>query len=100
MNVEVNSDPIAQEYSGLTRLQPSLPSHWYFDATQHALELERVWYRNWIYLGRAATIAEPGSFRTFTIGSQPLLLLRDEQGVLRAFFNTCRSCVSEKGFAR
>jgi glycine betaine catabolism A len=90
MNAEVKSDPIAQEYSGLTRLEPSLPSHWYFDATQYALELERLWYRNWIYLGRAATIAEPGSFRTFTLGNQPLLLLRDEQGVLRAFFNTCR----------
>ena len=90
MNAEAKSDPIAQEYSGLTRLQASLPSRWYFDTAQYALELERIWYRNWIYLCRADSIAEPGSFRTFAIGTQPLLLVRDEHGALRAFFNTCR----------
>ncbi|HEV7986670.1 MAG TPA: aromatic ring-hydroxylating dioxygenase subunit alpha [Steroidobacteraceae bacterium] len=90
MIAEVKSDPMAQEYSGLTRLEPSLPSHWYFDSAQYALELERIWYRNWIYLCRADSIAETGSFRTFTIGTQPLLVLRDEHGTLRAFFNTCR----------
>lgn len=90
MNAEAKSDPIAQEYSGLTRLQASLPSRWYFDTAQYALELERIWYRNWIYLCRADSIAEPGSFRTFAIGTQPLLVVRDEHGALRAFFNTCR----------
>jgi Rieske 2Fe-2S family protein len=87
---EVRPDPIADEYSALTRLEASLPAQWYFDPAHHALELQRIWYRNWIYLCRADSIAEPGSFRTFTLGTQPLLVLRDEQGALRAFYNTCR----------
>ena len=66
------SDPPAQAFSGLRRLEHSLPSSWYYDPAQYALELERVWYRNWIYLCRAETIAEPASFRTFTIGTQPV----------------------------
>jgi len=90
MNSEVKPDPTAQEFSGLRRLEPSLPSSWYFDASHNALELQRVWYRNWVYLCRADSLAESGSFRTFTIGTQPVLLLRDETGVLRAFYNTCR----------
>jgi Rieske 2Fe-2S family protein len=90
MNSEANSDSGAQEFSGLGQLEATLPSHWYFDPTQHALELQRIWYRNWIYLCRADSLGDPGSFRTFSIGTQPVLLVRDETGALRAFYNTCR----------
>jgi Rieske 2Fe-2S family protein len=77
--------------AGLLRTpEPSLPSTWYFDPAQHALELERIWYRNWVYLCRADALAEPLSFRTFPIGDQKILLLRDEVGALKAFHNTCR----------
>ena len=85
-----NPDPGAQEFSGLRQLEPSLPSSWYFDPAHYALELDRVWYRNWIYLCRTESIAAPCSYRTFTVGTQPVLLLRDESGTLRAFYNTCR----------
>jgi Rieske 2Fe-2S family protein len=78
------------DFSGLTRLEASLPSHWYYDTAQYARELERVWYRNWIYLCRADSLADIGSYRTFMLGSQPLLVLQDEAGELRAFYNTCR----------
>jgi hypothetical protein len=68
--------PGAQEFSGLRQLEPSLPSSWYFDPAQHALELDRVWYRNWIYPRRTDSIAAPCCYRTFTLGTQPVLLLR------------------------
>jgi len=90
MNADVRPDAMAAEFSGLRRLEYSLPGHWYFDPAQYALELERIWYRNWIYLCRADSLPESGDFRTFTLGAQPLLLVRGEDGVLRAFFNTCR----------
>jgi Rieske 2Fe-2S family protein len=53
----VKPDPLQPELSGLKQLEYSLPSSWYFDPAQHALELERIWYRNWIYLCRADSIA-------------------------------------------
>ena len=90
MNTESNSNPSAPEFSGLTRLERSLPSSWYYDPAQHALELQQVWYRNWIYVCRADSIATPGCYRTFCIGTQPVLIVRDEGGTLRAFHNTCR----------
>jgi Rieske 2Fe-2S family protein len=90
MNVEAKPDPMAAEFLGLSRLEHSLPSSWYFDPAQYALELERIWSRQWIYLCRSETIAEPAAFRTFTIGTQPLLIVRGDDRVLRAFFNTCR----------
>jgi Rieske 2Fe-2S family protein len=90
MNADVKPDPTAGEFAGLKQLEHSLPSSWYFAPEQYALDLERIWYRNWVYLCRADTLPEPACYRTFTIGTQPVLVLRDEAGALRAFYNTCR----------
>ncbi len=90
MNAETKQDPTAGEFYGLKRLEHSLPSAWYFDPAQYAIELEKIWYRNWVYVCRADTIAGTGAFRTFTIGTQPVLVVRDEDGGLRAYYNTCR----------
>ena len=90
MSVDAKLDPTTGEFSGLKQLQASLPSRWYYDPLQYERELERIWYRNWVYLGRASTLPETGSFRTFTLGTQPILLVRNEGGELRAFLNTCR----------
>jgi glycine betaine catabolism A len=77
-------------YTGLKQLEPGLPSRFYYDPEHYERELRALWYRSWIYLCRASTLPEPRSFRTFSIGSQSILVLRDEHGVLRAFHNTCR----------
>jgi len=77
-------------FNGLSRALPSLPSAWYTDPAHHAREIQAIWTRNWIYLCRAETLPEPRSFRTFEVAGQPLLVLRDRDGGLRAFFNTCR----------
>ena len=68
----------------------TLPSHYYYDNTRYEQELAQIWYRNWLYLCRADLVAEPRTFRTFTIGSQNILVLRDDESVLQAFYNTCR----------
>lgn len=77
-------------FNGLARAQPSLPAAWYLDPEHHARELERIWGRNWIYLCRAESLSEPRAYRSFEVAGQPVLLIRDEDGALRGFFNTCR----------
>ncbi len=84
------ADPTVREFNGLEQLERSLPSVWYHDAAQYSRELERIWYRNWVYLCRADTLAETLAYRTFTIGTQPVLVVRDREGDIRAFYNTCR----------
>src|SRR5215471_15287662 len=90
MSISTIAATNARAWNGLETVERTLPSAWYYDPTQYARELERIWYRHWIYLCRASTLAEPLAFRTFEIGTQPILLLRDEAGTLRAFHNTCR----------
>jgi len=84
------SDDGNQEYTGLSRVEPTLPTRFYLHPDHHALELQRIWYRNWIYLCRASDLDGPRAFRVFDIGSQQIIVLRDEGGELQAFHNTCR----------
>jgi Rieske 2Fe-2S family protein len=77
-------------YNGLTERTEGLPADAYFDPRQYERELQRVWYRNWVYVGRAADLSNPRDFRTFELGDQRVLLVRDDERVLRGFHNTCR----------
>jgi glycine betaine catabolism A len=83
-------DTKAAGYNGLTELTPGLPADAYFDPRQYERELQRIWYRNWIYVGRSSDVAAPRSFRTFELGDQRILLVRDDGGALQGFHNTCR----------
>jgi Rieske 2Fe-2S family protein len=99
------SSVAAQDWNGLADMQPTLPSASYFSPEQFDQDLSKIWYRNWVYLCRSAVLEEPLAFRTFEIGTQQILLLRDEAGVLRAFHNTCRHrgstlCPSSEGSLR
>ncbi len=89
-------------YNGLLAPEPTLPSRDYFAAEAFERDLKAIWHRNWVHVCRASELAEPLSFRTFRLGTQDVLIVRDETGVLRAFHNTCRHrgsqlCQAEKG---
>ncbi len=77
-------------YNGLTTLTPGLPAEAYYDQRQYEREMSRIWQRNWVYVGRSTEIPRPRSFVTFELGDQRVLLVRDEQGQLRGYYNTCR----------
>ena len=67
----------------------SLPPSCYTDAEWTKTELG-LFRTNWIGVGRADQVAEPGTYRTLDIAGQSIILLRDRDGVLRALANTCR----------
>src|SRR5580658_2954598 len=77
-------------YAGLTSTAGTLPSAWYFDPAHYRQELGRIWYHHWIYACRSADIATARSFKTLEVGEQSVFLVRGEDGVARAFHNTCR----------
>ena len=77
-------------YNGLTRAEQTLPSSAYWDANAYQRDLDAIWYKNWLLVCREADLAQPLAFRTFRVGTQEIVVLRDDTGVLRAFHNTCR----------
>ncbi len=52
-------------------------------------ELEGIFGREWLCLGRASALAEPGDYAAWEIAGQPVAVVRDRDGTLRAFSNVC-----------
>jgi len=72
--------------AGAVALEPRL----YVDPEIVALEQRAVFERTWQLAGHVADLAGPGTYLTTNVGDQPILVVRDEDGVLRAFRNVCR----------
>jgi Rieske 2Fe-2S family protein len=83
-------DTLETRYNGLKEHTKGLPADAYFDPRHYERELQRIWYRNWIYVGRSSELDRPRAYRTFELGDQKLLLVRDDGGELHGFHNTCR----------
>ena len=69
---------------------PLIPTGRYVDPAFHALERERVFARSWLFAGHESEWPDPGSYRQFTRSGAPIVIVRGEDGVLRAFYNACR----------
>jgi choline monooxygenase len=68
----------------------TLPYDWYSNPDVLRLERERIFRNAWHYAGRADQVAEPGSFFTCDADGVPVVVVRDREGLLRAFLNVCR----------
>src|SRR5918911_1855805 len=68
----------------------TLPAAAYTDPAVFAWEAEQFFARSWVCAGRAADLPRPGDQAAVAVGGETVLLVRDEQGTLRGFFNVCR----------
>ena len=57
--------------------------------------METVFARSWQYAGHVGELAEPNTYITTRAGDQPVLVVRTEDGGLRAYRNVCRHRGSE-----
>lgn len=53
------------------------------------LELDYMWARVWNIGGRSAEIPEPGDFVVHPLGRDSILMVRQDDGSIRAFHNVC-----------
>jgi len=68
----------------------TIPAPWYFDARIAELERASVFSATWQVVGRVDQVREIGQFFTTELAGEPLVVVRGEDGFLRAFFNVCR----------
>jgi Rieske 2Fe-2S family protein len=66
-----------------------LPGEFYSNPDVYAAELERVWRAGWLFAGHTCEVPEPGDYLTFAVGADPVVVLRDDDGTIRAFHNVC-----------
>ena len=72
-----------------TEVRHTLPAPDYYTPETYAREQEQLWYRQWVYAGRAELVASPGDFLTVDIAGQSILVTRNDEGGLKAFYNVC-----------
>jgi phenylpropionate dioxygenase-like ring-hydroxylating dioxygenase large terminal subunit len=70
-----------------------------------AEELEKIWYRTWVYVGHESEVPRAGDFVMKSIGPQPIIMTRDASGKLHLLLNRCphrgnQVCTRARGNAR
>ena len=98
-------DPALYERVRLPLLEAeTLPPACYTDPAFFAREMERIFRVHWNLVCRADEIPGPGDYRAIDLAGVPAIVLRDDNGGLRAFSNVCRHrgsrLVSENGTAK
>jgi glycine betaine catabolism A len=80
----------------------TLPARYYTDPDLFRDEFERFYCQSWICAGRDSQIPSPGDYFLRDIGDESVIITRDGEGLLRAFFNVCRHrgtriCAQDEG---
>jgi glycine betaine catabolism A len=80
----------------------SLPGRYYIGQDVFAAEREAIFARHWTCVGRAEEIEKEGDFFLARIADESVIVLRDAEAHVRAFYNVCRHrgtaiCVAESG---
>jgi glycine betaine catabolism A len=80
----------------------TLPGRYYTDPAAFRGEMERLYWNDWVCAGRAETIPEPGDFFLRDLAGESIIITRDRDNSIRAFYNVCRHrgtrmCTAESG---
>jgi glycine betaine catabolism A len=68
----------------------TLPQRCFVSPDIFAREQQCIFSAQWLLLAHQSQIANPGDYFTQQIGDESLIVLRDQQGEVRAFYNVCR----------
>ncbi len=86
-------EPLSLDMTELIRGQRAgwaLERPFYTDRALFELEMERVILRQWLYAGHVSRIPRPGDYFTYQVGTEPFIILRGDDGEVRALLNVCR----------
>lgn len=91
---------VASQKTGFTLDQP-----FYTAPDVFAADFEAVVRRQWLLVGHVSEVAEAGAYRTVQVAQESVILVRTQEGEIRAFYNVCRHrgsriCANEGGATR
>lgn len=84
------------------RPRHALPRELYLDEDVFRDDLDQIWHKEWIFACHTVEIKKAGEYVTLQIGDYPVVVIRDDQGNINAFHNSCRHrgsrlCSAENG---
>lgn len=81
----------------------TLPQKYYVSDDLYARERERIFKKYWVCVGHQSRIPNAGDYFLFNLFDESLIVLRDKENQVRAFYNVCRhrgTRVCEEGEGR
>lgn len=80
----------------------SLEQSFYTDPGVFDLDMQQIFYREWLFAIPACEIPKSGDFVTHQVGAYGVIIVRGADGAIRAFHNACRHrgsvvCKGKKG---
>ncbi|HXO50978.1 MAG TPA: Rieske 2Fe-2S domain-containing protein, partial [Mycobacterium sp.] len=52
-------------------------------------ELQKIWYRTWVFVGHETEVAQPGDYVRKRLGLQDVIMTRDRDGGVHLLLNRC-----------
>ena len=89
-DIEFPQGPEWAEDRLLTAEESQIPVARYLSPQVLDDELKYIWYRTWQMACREDEVAESGDYYEYVIARQSFLIVRGDDGVLRAFHNVCK----------
>ncbi|QYY30865.1 Rieske 2Fe-2S domain-containing protein [Cupriavidus pinatubonensis] len=76
----------------------------FVDPEIYQLEQQKIFAKCWLYVGHESELPDRGSFLSTTMAEDPVFVVRDKEGQLRAFLNSCthrgaKVCRADSGSA-
>ena len=67
-----------------------LPGYFYTSPEIFDFEVENIFMKDWLCVGRVEEFENPGDYHALRIAGEPVLICRGNDGKLNAFHNVCR----------
>ena len=80
------------EASLLAKCRPgwSLPHEFHTGERIYKLDVERIWRTGWLFAGHSCEIPNAGDYFTLEVNTDPIIVIRAEDGTIHALHNVCR----------
>ena len=82
----------------------TLPQKYFVSPEVFADEQEKIFSREWILVGHQTDVSNAGDFVVVEVAGESLIIARDKNDAIRAFYNVCRHrgtrlCEEQSGHA-
>ncbi len=83
----------------------SLDQSFYTSKSIFEMDLKTFFFNQWVFVGHISRIKNKGDYFLFQIGDESIILIREDENKINAFYNVCRHrgshiCLEEEGRVR
>jgi phenylpropionate dioxygenase-like ring-hydroxylating dioxygenase large terminal subunit len=90
-DVEDSADRLREAVAGqLADRDAGLSRYFYRSEVVYRTELANVFFRSWLWVGHVSQIPKPGDFFQYAIAEEKVIVVRSEDGTIKALINSCR----------